>query len=454
MKFIFLIIFIQFVSLTSVHAAERLKIHLDKVEYGGLEDILKRKHFRALTTRNPYDYYMYQGKTRGIQYEMIKEFTKYLNKKYVKKGELRIVFEMIPVDFDQLIPMLNEGKGDIIAVGMTKTPARRKLVSFTRPYQKVDDVIITRKELARNSWKRKTFYVQENSSYKYALTESAGPVNVKTVDANFNAADLMEFVSLKKYDYTLVNSFWAKTISKRFDNLVVLKGRPFRKNVEISWAVRKNNNRLRKELNSFLPKVRKGSYLGNLLGYKYFYDVGKIQSDNFDIKSSTISKYDKTLKKYAIKFGFDWRLLAGICYQESRFQQDVKNKWGAIGLFQVKQATANEPYVGISNISGEANFDNNIHAGVKYLAWIKKRYFNPKKKMSEEARLRMMMAAYNAGPRRVLQAINKAKEMGLDPDKWFRNVELAMLKMGYPEPVVYVSEINKHYVSYLLLGIK
>jgi membrane-bound lytic murein transglycosylase MltF len=77
MKFIFLIIFIQFVSLTSVHAAERLKIHLDKVEYGGLEDILKRKHFRALTTRNPYDYYMYQGKTRGIQYEMIKEFTRF-----------------------------------------------------------------------------------------------------------------------------------------------------------------------------------------------------------------------------------------------------------------------------------------------------------------------------------------------------------------------------------------
>lgn len=157
MKFIFLIFFIQLTDLTSVYAAESLKTHLDKVEYGGLEDILKRKHFRALTTRNPYDYYMYQGKTRGIQYEMIKEFTKHLNKKYVKKGELKIVFEMIPVDFDQLIPMLNEGKGDIIAVGLTKTPARKKLVSFTKPYQRVDDVIITRKKLARKSWQGKTF---------------------------------------------------------------------------------------------------------------------------------------------------------------------------------------------------------------------------------------------------------------------------------------------------------
>ena len=62
---------------------------------------------------------------------MAREFTNYINNKYVKPGELRIVFEMIPVDFDQLIPMLNEGKGDIIAVGITKTPKRQTLVDFT-----------------------------------------------------------------------------------------------------------------------------------------------------------------------------------------------------------------------------------------------------------------------------------------------------------------------------------
>ncbi len=449
MKFIFLIFCIQLISATPVSAAEILKTHLDNVEFGGLDKILKKKYFRVLTTRNPYDYYIYQGNTKGIQYEMVKEFTEHLNKKFVKKGELRIVFEMIPVDFDQLIPMLNEGKGDIIAVGLTKTPARKKLIDFTNPYRKVDDVIITRKALAKEPWKGKTFHVQENSSYMNMLTKASadGLVNVKTVDANFNAADLMEFVSLKKFDYTLVNSFWAETISKRFDNLVILEEKPFRKQVEISWAVRKNNHQLRKEINLFLPKVKKGSFLGNLLGYKYFHDIGKIQSADFDIETSTISKYDKTLKKYAQKYGLDWRLLAGLCYQESRFKQNIKNKWGAIGLFQVKQMTADEPYVGISDISGKKNFDNNVHAGVKYLAWIKKRYFDPKKKMGEEARLRMMMAAYNAGPRRVLQAINKTKKMGLDPNKWFRNVELAMLKLGYPEPVIYVSEINKHYVS-------
>lgn len=433
---------------------ERLKNHLDKAEFGGLRKIIKQKYLRVLTTKNPYDYYIYQGKTKGIQYEMVKEFTKYLNKKYIKKGDLKIVFELIPVDFDQLIPMLNAGKGDIIAVGLTKTQKRLSQVQFTVPYQKVNDVIITRKELVKETWRGKTFHVQKDSSYKKFLKEQGSLVRIKEIDSNFNAADLIQFISLKKYDYTLVNSYWAQTISKGFKNLVIIKDKSFRKKVEISWAVRKKTKDLLQELNTFLPKVKKGSYIGNLLNYKYFYDIGKIQSKEFDIKTSTLSKFDKDIKQFAKVFKFDWRLLAALCYQESRFDPKIINKWGAIGLFQIKQMTADEPYIAIKEISGEKNYKNNINAGVKYLAWIKNRYFDSKPGMSEQARLRMMMAAYNAGPRRVLQAINKAKEMGLNPDIWFRNVELAMLKLGYPEPVVYVSEINKRYVSYDLLGIK
>ncbi|MBL6992196.1 MAG: transporter substrate-binding domain-containing protein [Bacteriovoracaceae bacterium] len=452
MKYITVVLLLYLINLS--YGADKLKSHIDKVEFGGLKSILKKRYMRVLTTKNAYDYYIYQGKTKGMQYEMAREFTKYLNKKYIKKGKLRIVFDMVPVNFDQLIPMLITGKGDIIAVGITKTAKREALVDFTDPYQIVDDVIVTRKELASQTWKHKTFHVQKNSSYFNSLSQHFGLVKVKEVDANLHAGHIMEFVSLKKHDYTLVNSFWAETVGKRYPNLVILKDRPFRKGVKISWAVRKKNHRLLKELNSFLPRVKKGTRLGNIFSKRYFYDIGRIKSKDFDLATSKISKYDESIKKYAKKYGFDWRLLSALCYQESRFNQSIKNKWGAIGLFQVKQKTANEPYIAIRNITGEANYENNIHAGVKYLAWIKKRYLDPIKKIGEESKLRMTMAAYNAGPGRLLKAMKKAKKMGLNSHKWFRNVELAMLKLGYPEPVVYVSEINKHYVSYLLLGIK
>lgn len=436
------------------YSSENLTKHLLKSEKSDLDLIIKKKYLRVLTTKNPYDYYMYQGKMKGIQYEMVSEFVNYLNKKYIPKGDLKIAFELVPVDFDKLIPMLKDGKGDFIAVGLTKTAKREKQVSFTVPYQKVDDVIVTRADLSHKDWKKGEFYVQKNSSYANALKAFQKPLMVKAIDPNFNAADVMQFISLKKYNYTLVNSYWAKTIGKRFKNLIVLKDKVFRKNVPIGWATRFDSPKLLEELNHFLPTIKKGSMLGNLLNYKYFNDLGRIETVDFSLEKSSISKYDEYFKKYSRKYKIDWRLLAALCYQESRFTQNIENEWGAIGLFQIKQMTANEPYIKISEISGEANFENNIHAGVKYLAWIKNRYFDSKNEMTEDARLRMMLAAYNAGPRRVLQAINKAKEMKLDTSKWFRNVELAMLEMGYSEPVIYVSEINKYFVSYELLGIK
>ena len=414
---------------------------------GGLKSILKKKYLRVLTTRNPYDYYIYQGRAMGMQYEMAKKFTQYLNQKYTKKDELRIVFEMIPVDFDQLIPMLNAGKGDIIAVGLNRTKERESHISFSVPYIKVDDVIITRKENRNKDWSKQVFNIQLGSSYYSELVRNK--IKVKAVNPNFNPADVMEFVSLKKFDFTLVNSFWAKTLIKGFDNLSMIKKNPFRKEVGISWGTRKINPELLAEINLFLPKVKKGTLLGNLIGYKYFNKYTRVKQ-----KSNSISKYDLLIKKYAKKYKLDWKLLSALCYQESRFDPSIVNKWGAIGLFQIKQMTASEPYINIPEVTGLKNTDNNIHAGTKYLAWIKNRYFDKNKQMLEEDKLRMSLAAYNAGPRRGLQAINLAKKLKLNPSKWFRHVELAMLQLGYPEPVIYVSEINKHYVGYSLLGIK
>ena len=91
---------------------------------------------------------------------------------------------------------------------------------------------------------------------------------------------------------------------------------------------------------------------------------------------------------------------------------------------------------------------------MKYLSWIRKSFFDGQKDLAEEEKLRFMLAAYNAGPTRVQRATAKARELGLDLKVWFRNVELAMLELGFSEPVIYVSGINKHYVGYLLMGIK
>ena len=74
--------------------------------------------------------------------------------------------------------------------------------------------------------------------------------------------------------------------------------------------------------------------------------------------------------------------------------------------------------------------------------------------MRERDRIRMALAAYNAGPRTLINARRRAERMGLDPARWFRHVELALLSMNRSEPVKYVSEINQRYLSYVLLGVE
>src|ERR1041385_5906518 len=83
--------------------------HLQKQELDDLDRIIKNRYLRILTTKNPYEYFVSRGQAKGPQYEMASEFAKYLNHKFNPHGKIRISFEVIPVDFDQLIPMLNAG---------------------------------------------------------------------------------------------------------------------------------------------------------------------------------------------------------------------------------------------------------------------------------------------------------------------------------------------------------
>jgi membrane-bound lytic murein transglycosylase MltF len=443
---------------SSCFSDEDLADHLNITRKSGFKRILNERYFRVLTTKNSFDYYIYQGVPKGIQLEMSKMLQQSINERYSSKKEsLNIQYEMIPVESDQLIPMLLKGKGDIIAAGLTITPQRKRTLRFSRPYRYVDEVIVTRRENLNIDFKGKVFHIRKSSSYYEALVNynksKKKKIILRSVDETLHTENILELISLGKFDYTVADSHIANTAVNIFKNLVILKVRPFGTKLPIAWAVRKKSKRMVKEINLIIPRISKGSVIGNILSKKYFDDFGGIKARLKGKKNDKLSQYDSLIKKYSKRYKFDWRLISSLCYQESHFIQNQKNQWGAIGLFQVKQMTANEPYINIKNISGSKNAENNIHAGIKYLAWIRDRYFARIPGIDKKAVLRLTMASYNAGPARVLRAIKLAKKMKYDPKKWFRHVEYAMLKMKRVEPVTYVSEINKRFVSYLLLGI-
>jgi membrane-bound lytic murein transglycosylase MltF len=212
----------------------------------------------------------------------------------------------------------------------------------------------------------------------------------------------------------------------------------------IAWAVRKNCPTLKKVINEFVKKNRKGTLTGNILYNRYLKNTRYIKNN---LRAADRKKYEQTValfKKYAHKYDFPYLLLTALAYQESGLNQKKKSAAGAIGIMQVLPRTAKDKNIGISNIG---RIENNIHAGSKYLRFMKDRYFS-KGDLDELNSDLFSIAAYNAGPARIAKLRAEAGQRGLDPNVWFNNVEVIAARRIGRETVQYVGNIYKYYVAY------
>src|SRR6185295_17756546 len=124
--------------------------------------------------------------------------------------------------------------------------------------------------------------------------------------------------------------------------------------------------------------------------------------------------------------------------------QNAKSAVGAIGVMQLMPATGAEMKVGDIRLT-----ESNIHAGTKYMDQLMTRYF-PDANFSEGNRPLFAFASYNCGPGNIAKMRREAAKRGLDPDKWFNNVEIVTAEKIGIETTTYVRNIYKYYVAYRL----
>ncbi len=433
-----------------------LGAHLKKRYTDDLPGLLKRRYIRVLTTFNKTNFYIAGTKIYGFEYSLMKEFEKYLNRK-IKRRQLKVVIEFIPVRRDQLLPYLVKGYGDIAAAGLTITPERLKQVDFTEPYlYGINEIVVVHRSVrtlkSLEDLAGRKVYVRKSSSYYESLralnrrlkTKGLRPVKIVPVDESLETEDILELVNSGAIKITISDSHIAEVWSKVLKNIRLLKDLKVRQGSKIAWAVRKNNPQLKRSLNRFIKKVRKGTLLGNIYFKRYFKNTKWIKNPLSSSEKRKIKRYQRLFKKYARKYRFDWPLIMAMAYQESGLNHKRRSHRGAVGIMQIKPATARQ--MGFNSVRSA---EDNIHAAVKYLAYLRDRYFNDKS-IRPRDRVRFSLAAYNAGPARVKKARALARKMGLNPDRWFRNVEIAMLRLVGQETVRYVSNINKYYILYKL----
>lgn len=434
-----------------------------------LDAIVKRGYINALVDNNSISYFIYKGQPMGYEYELLNLFAEHLN------VDLKI---QVTSGIDRAIDQLNKGEGDIIAFPLTVTKERNKYVAFSNPHFDSYQVLVQRKP---DHWRRMTLdaindtlirnpvqligrevHVLAGSSFETRLEhlseEIGGDILIRRDTASLESESLMRKVAMGEIDFTVADHMMARVNASYYPNLDI--STPVGVAQQVAWAGRKNSPKLLEAMNEWLAGVKKEATF-MVIYNRYFKSprtsLVRMQSDYSSMGGNMLSPFDSLIRKGANTLGWDWRLLASLIYQESRFLPKGESWAGARGLMQLMPRTATE--------FGAFDLDDprqSIDAGVGYLKFLDNYWLNKIPDMEE--RLKFVLASYNVGLSHVVDARKLAEKYGKDPQHWYDNVEFFLSRKSEPEfyrdpivtagyckceePINYVRDILDRYEEY------
>lgn len=417
--------------------------------------IKARGILRVITTANPAHYYLQNGRLLGFEYELLRDFA--------ASHSLRLDM-VVARSRAEMFALLSEGKGDMIAASLPGGALNAAAdILFTQPYHYVSPVLVGRGSAAPPMTDfsalagRRITLSRDNPYWHYLRSLQAAGLEFELTEAN-RGVDLeasLAMVALGVYDLTVLGSH---QFNMRFAQAMDLSaGLRLAAPLPHRWALRADNRQLAEALNEYIERGYRGRHY-NILHAKYF-ELPRLPKTKkpATTRPASLSPYDDLTRLYADKYAFDWRLIVALMFQESRFDPNAYSSAGARGLMQLIPATAR--LMGVNDSQDPAD---NIYGGIRYLSYLRDKFEDS---LLLEDRIWLTLAAYNAGYGRVKKARALAGEMGLDQNRWFDNVELAMLRLARPymrngkqtrycrcgQAVVYVREIRTRYFNYIRL---
>ena len=185
------------------------------------------------------------------------------------------------------------------------------------------------------------------------------------------------------------------------------------------WAVNEEKDKELRQINFWISHIRESEDYSKLIK-RYSSRSNPARLADKGIKVKEISPYDALLRKYASELGWDWRMLAAVVYQESRFAINTRSHRGAQGLMQVMPSTAR--YYNIDNLLDP---ENNLKAGVSHLKRLQRLF--SKCGLDQTELIKFTLAAYNAGEGRISDCRNFAAAKSVDNNSWDEIVKLIPL---------------------------
>lgn len=439
----------------------------ESVHSNDLPRILERGVLRATTNFNSTNYFVYRGEPMGFHLELLRLFAAHIG------VELEI-YATNNLD-DNLQCLLAENECDVVALDLAVTTSRSRLIDFTVPHSQSRQVLVQRKpanwlnmrsaeiedRLIRNplDLAGHTVHVQRNSAYVERLSnlseEIGGVIHIVEVDKGVE--QLIEMVANGEIEFTVSDEQLGRINQNYFNNIDSRTAISFPQN--LSWAVRKDTPLLLAAINEWMSGFKVTGQFASIYN-KYYNNPRSVfiaRSTFNSLGGGNISLFDNYFKQYAGIVGWDWRLIASVAFQESRFNHDAVSWAGAFGIMQLMPSTAQT-----FNIDSTSSVPEHIQAGVRYLRWldqILREHIN-----DDNERIKFVLAAYNVGIGHVLDARRLAKKYGRNPDVWKDNVAYFVLNKSKPkyyqdevvrfgyargeEPYYFVSEILERFEHY------
>lgn len=381
----------------------------------------------AVTNCEIINYNTSSSKPSGFEYELLSDFCKANNLEL----EMRV-----NENLDSCYCLLDSCEVDIVAIGIGSNKAMKRRFLLTNPILMQRSVLVQR--LPKDWNKMSTANEVENQLIRSSVDLAGktihlpkGSHEVKLIEHlsdqigdtiyvvecdSMNSVDLVQAVASGEIDYTVVEEYVARMAS------IGLRGLDTKLNVSVEqplcWAVRNHDgdSSLVMALNSWIDGFEQRN-LSRILA-KYV-NKGNVFG-TAKPKAGELSGFDAIIKKTAKSIGWDWRLLASLIYQESRFRMDLESEKGAFGLMQLMPVVMERYEIGY-----DATPEEQLEAGGKLLTYLDECLQN---KVADSAeRVKFVLAAYNSGLGHVYDAQRLAEKYGKYPDVWDNNVDYFIL---------------------------
>lgn len=392
-----------------------------------LHEIIHRDTIFAVTSTNNIDYFIYRGTPMGFQFELLEVFSKHIGVKLIL---------IVENDSEKIADLLLNNECDIIAISMPHSREKELLYNFTEPITEASLVLIQRisenSEDAiirnQNELEGKVIHIEKDGFGFRNLRNISEEIGKEIIIVEIDSIDkeqIIRYVSEGIFDFTVADENLARFNQQIFKNLDV--SIPISFPQKFSWGVRKESTLLLDTLNKWINHFTKTREYQNISN-KYFLKIGRPshnQSIFYSGNSGIISNYDAYIKKYCKIINWDWRLLASLIYQESRFDHDVVSWAGAFGIMQLMPSTA-EHY----GIDSSSSVEDHIIAGVKYLKYLDTQFSD--EITDSIVRIKLILSSYNIGFGHVLDALRLTEHFEKSVNSW-KHIRYYLINLTNPK---------------------